>query len=147
MAQRFDPYPTVKMAVPNLKELLARLRDGKLRNAITIVHAENPEQAEWIFATAAARLTRSGVRVFGPESLPPAGIVEQALRIGAKTVLAGEMRRADDAQALRAAAALGINIAATISKPERHQAQELLDLLGPWTNYDLLLLSRQLPTR
>jgi hypothetical protein len=145
--QQFDPFPTVKMSVPNLKELLARMRDTSLRNAITIVHADSPEQGEWILANAAARLTRSGARLFGPEAMPPAAIVEQALRIGAKTVLVGEVRRAEDAQALRAAAALGINVAGTISKPQRRQAVQLLDLLGPWGNYDIRLISRQPPIR
>jgi hypothetical protein len=146
MAQ-FDLFPTVTMTVPFLKELLARMRDVSSRRSITIIHADSTDQAQWILSNAAARLQRGGLRVAGPEPKPPALIVEEALRLGSKYLLAGEMRRIADAQALRAAAALGINVAATISRENRRQVEDLLALVGPWENYDVKLLSRQPPTR
>lgn len=147
MSQNADPFPTIKMTVPFLKELLARLRDDTLRHAITIVHAERSEEGEWILANTSARLNRSNIRVLGPEPIPPPALVEQALRMGAKVALVGEVRRAEDAQAMRAAAALGIRVAGVVTKTERREVEDLLRIVGPWGNYNVTLLSRQPPRR
>ncbi|MDE2481912.1 MAG: hypothetical protein KGN02_06950 [bacterium] len=145
MQQRYDPFPTVTLSVPHLKEVLARLRDAKLRRAITIVHALRDGEGDWILATTSARLKRGPVRHLGPEPMNARALVEQASRIGAQIVLAGEMRRSDDAQALRAAAALGMRVAAVVTAPERREVENLLAVLGPWEGYDLRIISRQAP--
>jgi hypothetical protein len=136
-----DPFPTIRLTVPHLAELLARLRSDDIRHGITIVHAKKPEEGEWILANARARLLRNNVKILGPEPVRAADLVEQACRIGAQVVLAGEMRRDDDSRALRAAAALGLKPVAVITAPTLSEAQVTLAMLGPWTNYDVAMLS------
>jgi hypothetical protein len=75
---------------------------------VTIVHAKRPEEGEWILSNARARLMRGTLKIVGPEAARAADLVERAARIGAQVVLTGEMRREDDARALRAAAVLGM---------------------------------------
>lgn len=128
------------MSVPHLSELLARLRDEETRRSITILHTRNSEEGEWIFSNAASRLTRSGVRVFGPEPMKAKDLVEQAAHIGAKVIYVGEMRREEDARAIRAAATFGIRTVAAITASTKEEAQRLVDILGPWTGYDLAIL-------
>ncbi|HEY8321708.1 MAG TPA: hypothetical protein VIG46_08000 [Candidatus Baltobacteraceae bacterium] len=140
MAGQFDPFSTTSMSVPHLSELLARLRDETTRRSITILHATRPDEGEWIFSNAASRLTRSGIRVFGPEPMKAKDLVEQAAHIGAKVIYVGELRREEDARAVRAAAAFGIRTVATITAGSIEEAQRLLEILGPWTAYNLALL-------
>lgn len=137
----FDPFSTVKMRVPHLPELLARLRDASIARNVTIIHAAKPDEGEWIFTNAASRLTRNGVRVFGPEPMTAKDLVEQAALIGAKVAYIGELRREEDARALRAAASFGIAVVATITCAEKDEAQRLVEILGPWGSYDVALLS------
>ncbi len=136
----FDPYPTIRMSVPHLAELLARLRDDDARRSVTIIHATKPEEGEWIFSNAASRLSRSGVRVFGPEPMKAKDLVEQAAHIGAKVIYVGEMRREEDARAIRAAASFGIRTVATVTAEHIEETQRLVEILGPWTGYDLAVL-------
>lgn len=140
MAGQFDPFSTTSMSVPHLPELLARLRDEETRRSITILHAKRPDEGEWIFSNASSRLTRSGVRVFGPEPMKAKDLVDQAAHIGAKVIYVGEMRREEDARAIRAAAAFGIRTVATITASSIEEARRLLEILGPWTGYNLELL-------
>lgn len=137
---QFDPFSTTSMSVPHLPELLARLRDGESRRSVTIIHATKPEEGEWIFSNAASRLTRAGVRVFGPEPMKAQALVEQAAHIGATVIYVGEMRREEDARAIRAAATFGMRTVAAVTAKTRQEAQRLVDILGPWTGYDLELL-------
>ena len=54
-----DPFPTTKLSVPNLAELVSRLRDPDIRRCVTIVHAKRdgegkscsdaPETSEGVF--------------------------------------------------------------------------------------------------
>ncbi len=143
MQQRYDPFPTVTLSVPHLKDVLARLRDASKPRSITIVHAEREGEGEWILATTAARLQRGAIRHVGPEAMTAQAVVEHAARVSAHVVLVGELRRADDARALRSAAALGIRVAAVITAAERREVENLLGVLGPWEGYDLRLISRQ----
>lgn len=93
-----DPFPTIRLSVPHLRELLERLRSDTIRHGVTIVHAKRPEEGEWILSNARARLMRGTLKIVGPEAVRAADLVEQAARIGAQVVLTGEMRREDDAQ-------------------------------------------------
>jgi hypothetical protein len=140
----FDPFPTAKLAVPNLTALVARLRDTTIKHGITVVHAKKEGEGEWILATAAARLTRSGIKVAGPEPATPPDLVDHALRIDAKVVLAGELRRDADALALRKAAWFGVSAVGVITCIRLGEAQMLLATFGPWTGYDVQLLSQDL---
>jgi len=140
MAGQFDPFSTASMSVPHLSELLARLRDETTRRSITILHASRPDEGEWIFSNAASRLTRSGIRVFGPEPMKAKELVEQAAHVGAKVIYVGELRREEDARAVRAAAAFGIRTVAGITAGSIEEARRLLEILGPWTGYNLELL-------
>lgn len=138
-----DPYPTISMSVPNLVELLTRLRDDSIAHAITVLHAEREGEGEWVSATAAARLARSNVKLVGPEPIKAVDLVEHAVRIGAKLVFIGEIRREEDARAARAAAALGIKPVGIITVPKLSDAKALVTVLGPWKGYDVALLSQQ----
>lgn len=142
-----DPFPTVKMTVPHLADMLARLRDGDAKNSITIVRADSSDEGEWILGNAASRLMRSNIKHFGPEPMQVEAIIEHALRIGAKVALVGELRRFDDAKAVRAGASLGIRIAAFVNKPQHQDGREFLSSLGPWRNYDMAFFSREGPPR
>ncbi len=136
----FDPYSTIKMRVPHLTELLARLRDAAAIRSVTIIHARKPEEGEWIFSNASSRLTRAGVRVFGPEPMKAHDLVQQAAHINAKVVYVGEIRREEDTRAIKAAAQFGMKVVGTITCPQLEEARRLTELLGPWATYDFALL-------
>lgn len=142
-----DPFPTTTLSVPNLSELLARLRDPALTRCVTVIHAKRDGEGEWILANAAARLTRSSVKVFGPELGTAAGIVEHGLRTDAKVIFTGELRRSDDAMAFRKAALLGVKPVGTITVIRLIEAQMLLEAMGPWNGFDIVLLSVDLPVQ
>jgi hypothetical protein len=142
-----DPFPTTTLSVPNLSELVARLRDPALNRCVTVIHAKRDGEGEWVLANAAARLTRGNVKVFGPESGTAASVIEQGLRTDAKVVFTGDLRRSDDAMAFRKAASLGARPVGTITVIRLIEAQMLLEALGPWHGYDVLLLSVDLPVQ
>lgn len=137
----FDPFPTTKLSIPNLAELVARLRDPALRQCVTLVHAKRQGEGDWILGNAAARLMRSKIKVFGPEPGTAADIIEHALRIDAKVVLTGELRRDDDAAAFRKAASFGVRPVGVITCIRLGEARMLLEAMGPWTGFDVALLS------
>jgi len=140
-----DPFPTTTLSVPNLSELVARLRDPALTRCVTFVHAKRGGEGEWVLANAAARLSRGNVKVFGPEVGTAANIVEHGLRTDAKVIFTGDLRRSDDAIAFRKAAAIGVKPVGTISVIRLIEAQMLLEAMGPWTGFDVMLLSVDLP--
>ena len=131
------------MSVPNLVELLSRLRDESVVHGITVVHAEKEGEGDWVLATAAARLARSNAKIVGPEPIKAVDLVEHAIRVGAKLAFIGEIRREEDARAARAAAALGIKPVGVITAPKLSDVQALITVLGPWKGYDVALLSQQ----
>jgi hypothetical protein len=88
---------------------------------------------------------RAKMRIFGPEAGTPADLIDHALRIGAKVVFTGELRRDDDAIAFRKAAALGVKPVGIITVIRLVEAQLNVEKLGPWTGYDVALLSPDLP--
>jgi hypothetical protein len=136
-----DLFPTTTISVPNLVPLLQRIRAEERRRVITILHVRSSEEGEWICSTAAARLQRGTLKTMGPETLKPLDIIERAIRASAKVVFAGEMRREEDARALRAAATLGIRATAYIVAEKRKEAENLMTLLGTWNSFDVELLS------
>ena len=137
-----DPYPTVKLSVPYLKELLERLRDPKQERVIMIVHCESREEGEWVLANTAARLARSKIATYGPEMQRPTEIIEQALREKAAVALIGEIRRVDDAHAMRTASALGLRIVGYVTVKTRNEFDDLVAELGPWRSHNVSALSR-----
>jgi len=136
-----DPFPTTTLSVPNLAELVTRLRDPDLHRAVTVIHAKREGEGEWILANAAARLMRSKIKVFGPEPGTAADVVEHALRIDAKVVFTGELRRNEDAIAFRKAASFGVRPVGTITVIRLVEAQMLLEAMGPWVGYNVALLT------
>jgi len=137
-----DPFPTTKLSVPNLAELVSRLRDPDIRRCVTIVHAKRDGEGDWVMANAAARLTRAGkMKVFGPEAGTPSDVIDHAIRIGAAVVFAGELKRSEDGLALRKAASFGIRPVGSITVIRLVEAQMLLESMGPWRDYDVALLS------
>ena len=133
--------PTTRLSVPNLTALLARLRNEELRRCVTFVHAKKEGEGEWVLGTAAARLMRGKVKIFGPEAGTIVDLVEHALRIGAKVLFAGEVRRDEDGRAMRQAASLGVRPVGVITCIRLVEAQMRLKEFGPWTGYDVALLS------
>jgi hypothetical protein len=142
-----DPFPTTTLSVPNLSELVVRLRDRALTRCVTVIHAKRDGEGEWVLANAAARLTRGNIKVFGPELGTAADVVEQGLRTDAKVVFTGDVRRSDDGMAFRKAASLGVKPVGTITVIRLIEAQMLLEAIGPWNGYDVMLLSVDLPVR
>jgi hypothetical protein len=136
-----DLFPTTTISVPNLVPLMERLRDESLRRTVTILHVHSAEEGEWICSTAAARLTRNQTRITGPEYAKVIDLVERAIRSSTKFVFAGEIRREEDARALRAAATLGIHPIGFIVRERRSEADNTLTMLGSWNSFDLALLS------
>jgi len=134
-------FSTTNINVPNLAPLVDRLRNETLRKPITLVHVRSYEEGEWICNTAAARLHRDNLKVVGPEAGRAADLVESAIRTKAPVVFAGELRRDEDARALRAGAVFGVRCAAYIVRETRKEANDLIMLLGPWGSHDLVLLS------
>lgn len=142
-----DPFPTTTLSVPNLSELVVRLRDPELTRCVTVIHAKRNGEGEWILANAAARLSRSKMKVFGPEPGTAAEIVEHGLRTDAKVIFTGDLRRSDDAMAFRKAASLGVKPVGTITVIRLIEAQMSLEALGPWIGFDVVLLSVDLPVK
>jgi hypothetical protein len=134
-------FPTTSINVPNLVQLMERLRDENAKRAITFVHVVSSEEGEWICSTAAARLKRYGDKMIGPEPGKIIDLVETAIRSKVPYLFAGEMRREEDARALRAAATLGIKPVAFIVRPSRTEADNTITMLGSWSSFDVALLS------
>ena len=141
MSEIPDPFPTTRLSVPNLAELLMRLRNADIKNCITVVHAKREGEGEWILANAAARLTRSKIKVFGPEHGTAADVVEHGLRVDAKVVFTGELRRSEDSIAFRRAASFNVRPVGVITCIRLGEARMVLETLGPWIGYDVALLS------
>jgi len=118
-----------------------RLRDASIRHCITVLHAKRQGEGEWILGNAAARLMRGNVKIFGPETGTAADVVEHALRIDAKVVFTGELRRDEDALAFRRAASFGVRPVGVITCIRLGEAKMRLETMGPWTGYDVAILS------
>jgi len=136
-----DLFPTTSINVPNLVPLMERLRDENRKRTITMIHVTSLDEGEWICSTAAARLARYGDKMVGPEPGKVIDLVETAIRVKVPYLFAGELRREEDARALRAAATLGIKTVAYIVRPSRKEAQDTLTMLGSWGSFDIALLS------
>lgn len=137
----FDPFPTTRLSVPNLQQLVKRLRDNTLKTCVTVIHAKREGEGEWVLGNAAARLMRNNVKIFGPEAGTPADLIEHAMRIEAKVVFTGELRRDEDALAFRKAASHGLRPVGIITVIRLVEAQLMLEKMGPWVGYDVALLS------
>jgi hypothetical protein len=144
MPNPVDPFPTVKLNVPYLKELLEVLRDPKRERVVAIIHVTSREEGEWVLANTAARLARSNIKAFGPETSRPMDAIEQALREGAKIALIGEIRRVEDATAMRAAAGPGLamRLVGYIAVQTRKEFDDVVAELGPWRSITPVSLSR-----
>ena len=68
-----DPFPTIRLSVPHLRELLERLRSDTIRHGVTIVHAKRPEEGEWILSNARARLMRGTLKIVRTRAQVPGG--------------------------------------------------------------------------
>lgn len=142
-----DPFPTTALSVPNLSELVVRLRDPALTRCVTLIHAKHDGEGEWVLANAAARLARSKIKVFGPELGTAADVVDHGLRTDAKVIFTGDLRRSDDAMAFRKAASLGVRPVGTITVVRLIEAQMLLEAMGPWNGFNVMLISVDLPAK
>ncbi|HVA27507.1 MAG TPA: hypothetical protein VNF68_04970 [Candidatus Baltobacteraceae bacterium] len=138
-----DPFPTVKLNVPYLKELLEKLRDPAQQRLIVIFHANSPEEGQWVLANAMSRLERSHHSAVCDESMRPTEIIEQALRTKSAIALVGEVRRVDDAHAMRTAAQMGLHIAGYIATSDPAQYQDAITGLGPWTHSNLVSMANR----
>ncbi|MGA7571247.1 MAG: hypothetical protein WBG27_12395 [Candidatus Aquilonibacter sp.] len=136
-----DLFPTTKINVPNLVPLMERLRNEALKRSITVLHVRTSEEGEWICSTAAARLTRERVELLAPQDGKVIDLVEQAIRSKIPIVFVGEIRREEDARALRAAATLGIRTVGFLVRDSRKEADDTLSILGGWSSFDVALLS------
>ena len=134
-------YPTTRFNVPNFVPLMDRLRDASLKRAITLLHVRSLEEGEWICNTAAARMHREHIEMVGPEAGRVIDLIETAIRTKTHIAFAGELRRDDDARALRAGATFGIHTVAFIVRETRKEADDLVAMLGSWSSFDLAILS------
>ena len=139
-----DPFPTTRLSVPNLAELLMRLRDTTIKNCITVIHAKREGEGEWICANAATRLQRGKIKILAPSPGTLKDIVEHGLRIDAKIIFAGEMRRDSDGMEFRTAATYNARPVGIITCIRLGEAKMLLEAMGPWIGYDVALLSPDL---
>jgi hypothetical protein len=143
-----DPFPTAKLSVPFLAELLDRLREPKTDKLIIIFQAQNAEEGEWILANVASRLARSGLSVHEAEPSTLMSNLELSLSKKVAVALVGEMRRVDDGKAVRTAASLGLSrIVAFFAMPDRTEFDNSVKAIGPWDMVDLVTLTRQPPPR
>jgi hypothetical protein len=135
-----DPFPTIKLTVPFLSDILAKVRDEKAERTIVVFQAESAEQGDWVLQNVASRLGRSKIIVFGPEPHRPVEIIEQALRMKAVVALVGDLRRAEDTHAMRTASGMGLKSVGYIVAKERAQYAEAVAAFGPWRSYNILSL-------
>ena len=139
-----DLFATTRINVPNLVPLMDRLRDESLKRSITLLHVHSAEEGEWICSTAAARLARNDVKMVGPEpGSRVLDLVEQAIRAKVHYLFAGEIRREEDARALRAAATLDVRPVGYIVRESRTEADNTVTMLGSWNSFDIVLLSEE----
>ncbi len=136
-----DPYPTTQLSVPNLARLVWHLRDPGIAQSVTIVHAARDGEGELALSIAAARIVRNGVKVAGPEPWTAFDLVEYGIRVGAKVIFAGELRRAEDSRALRAAAHMGAKAVGIVTCGSFAEAQTMVKALGPWASCNLEFFS------
>ncbi|HTU82974.1 MAG TPA: hypothetical protein VMF61_12640 [Candidatus Acidoferrales bacterium] len=139
--QLHDQFPTTRLSVPNLARLVWHLRDASIQHSVTIVHAVQHGEGELALSIAAARIVRNGVKIAGPEPWTVIDTVEYGLRVGAKVIFAGELRRAEDSRALRAAACLGVKAVGVVTKQFFAEAQTMVRALGPWASCHLEFFS------
>lgn len=143
-----DPFPTAKLTVPYLSELLEKLREPKTDKLIIIFQAQNAAEGEWILANVASRLSRGSMRVHEAEPSTLMNNLEMALSKKVAVALVGELRRVDDGKALRAAAGLGLSrIVAFFAMSDRVEFDNSVKAIGPWDAVDLVSLTRQPPPR
>ncbi len=151
MAQKpkdIDPFPTAKLTVPYLTELLEKLRAPKTDKLVIIFQAQSAEEGEWILANTASRLSRSGLRVHEAEPSTLMNNLELALAKKVAIALIGELRRVEDGKAIRAAASFGLSrIVGFFAMPDRTEFDNSVKAIGPWENVDLVSLTRQPPPR
>jgi 2-succinyl-5-enolpyruvyl-6-hydroxy-3-cyclohexene-1-carboxylate synthase len=136
-----DLFPTSRINVPNLVPLMERLRDEALKRSVTLLHVASFEEGEWICSTASARLSREHVPHLAPQDGKVIDLVEQAIRSKIPIVFVGEIRREEDARALRAAATLGVRTVGFLVRESRHGAEDTIAMLGSWSSFDVALLS------
>jgi stage III sporulation protein SpoIIIAA len=139
--QTADPFPTTRLSVPNLARLVWRLRDDSIPHSVTIVHSAHEGEGELALSIAAARIARRGVKVAGPEPSTAFDLIEYGMRVGAKVVFCGELRRADDGRALRAAAHMGVRVVGIVTNQFFAEAQTIVKALGPWESCSLEFFS------
>jgi hypothetical protein len=140
-----DLFPTTSINVPNLVPLMDRLRDESLKRSITLLHVRTSEEGDWICSTASARLAREHVQMLAPQDGKVIDLVEQAIRSRAPAVFVGEIRREEDARALRAAATLGVRTVGFLVRETRREAEDTIAMLGGWNSFDIALLSEYPP--
>jgi hypothetical protein len=131
------PDSTANLSVPNLARVLIRLRDPDIRGSVTVVHAARPGEGELALSIASARLKHGGIKVAGPEPSTVFDLIEYGARIGATVIFAGELRRAEDGRALRAAAKVGIKAVGIVTSESFAEAQLMVRALGPWDGCDI----------
>jgi type IV secretory pathway ATPase VirB11/archaellum biosynthesis ATPase len=81
------------------------------------------------------------VELLAPQDGKVIDLVEQAIRSKIPIVFVGEIRREEDARALRAAATLGIRTVGFLVRDSRKEADDTLSILGGWSSFDVALLS------
>ncbi|MBV8489189.1 MAG: hypothetical protein JO199_01575 [Candidatus Eremiobacteraeota bacterium] len=117
------------------------LRDESIDHSVTIVHAKHDGEGELALSIAAARIARRGVKVAGPEPSTVFDLLEFGMRVGAKVVFCGELRRAEDGRALRAAAKMGVKVVGIVTNERFAEAQTIVKALGPWDHCHLEFFS------
>jgi|SRR5579863_7465251 len=137
-----DPFPTVTLKVPYLKETLDLLRDPALERVVVILHTHSAEESEWVLANVAARLARSRIPTFGPEQYRPVEMIEQALREKKRIALVGDIRRVEDGHAMKTAAGMGLRLVATVPVIAKSDFENVVAELGPWRNVNLSTFTR-----
>lgn len=127
-----DPFPTAKLNVPYLKDVLEHLRDPAPQRLLIILHVKTPEEGDWILANTQARLARTHIAAIVPEMMRIQQVIEKALHTKTPVALVGKIRSADDAHAMRVAAGMGLKLVGYIAVETRAEFDDSVVGLGPW---------------
>ena len=127
-----DPFPTDKLNVPYLKDILERLRDEAAKRVLIVLYVTSHEEGDWILANTQSRLAKTNIAAVAAETMKPQQVIEKATHTKMPVALVGRVRSVDDAHAMRVAVTTGLKLVGYVVAKDRNEFNNEIVGLGPW---------------